>query len=147
VGILSGNGRLHHGNSISPECYAQGIRTYPTRKPEIVSMKRYGQVVRLKPEKRDEYLRYHGAVWPGVLKTIAECNIRNYSIFEHGELLFAYFEYHGNDFTADMAKMAACSETKRWWALMFPMLEKLPPEIQGQRWTDLAEIFHFDGVP
>jgi hypothetical protein len=29
---------------------------------------------------------------------------------------------------------------------MFPMLEKLPPEIQGQRWTDLAEIFHFDGV-
>ena len=36
-------------------------------------MKRYGQVVRLKPEKRDEYVRCHGAVWPGVLKTIAEC--------------------------------------------------------------------------
>jgi L-rhamnose mutarotase len=110
------------------------------------SMKRYGQVVRLKPEKRDEYVRHHGAVWPGVLKTIAECNIRNYSIFEHGELLFGYFEYHGNDFAADMAKMAACPETQRWWALMFPMLEKLPPENQGQRWTDLAEIFHFDGV-
>ena len=108
-------------------------------------MKRYGQVVRLKPEKRNEYLRYHGAVWPGVLKTIAECNIRNYSIFEHGELLFGYFEYHGNDFAADMAKMATCPETQRWWALMFPMLEKLPPEIQGQRWTDLAEVFHFDG--
>ena len=74
-------------------------------------MKRYGQVVRLKPEKRDEYVRHHGAVWPGVLKTIAECNIRNYSIFEHGELLFGYFEYHGNDFAADMAKMAACPET------------------------------------
>ena len=109
-------------------------------------MKRYGQVVRLKPERRDEYLRHHRAVWPGVLKTIAECNIRNYSIYEHGELLFAYLEYHGNDFAADMAKMAACPETKRWWALMFPMLEKLPPEIEGQRWTDLAEIFHFDGV-
>lgn len=28
-------------------------------------MKRYGQVVRLKPERRDEYLRHHRAVWPG----------------------------------------------------------------------------------
>jgi L-rhamnose mutarotase len=109
-------------------------------------MKRYGQVVRLKPESRGDYLRYHKGVWPGVLRTIAECNIRNYSIFEHGELLFAYFEYHGSDFAADMAKMAACPETQRWWALMFPMLEKLPPEIPGQRWTDLPEIFHFDGV-
>ena len=101
------------------------------RNQEIVSMRRYGQVVRLKPEKRDEYVRHHGAVWPGVLKTIAECNIRNYSIFEHGELLFGYFEYHGSDFDVDLAKMAACPETARWWALMFPMLEKLPPEIPG----------------
>jgi L-rhamnose mutarotase len=108
-------------------------------------MKRYGQLVRLKPESRQEYLRHHRAVWPGVLKTIAECNIRNYSIFEYEDLLFAYFEYHGSDFTGDMAKMAACPETQRWWALMFPMLEMLPPAIQGQRWTDLAEIFHFDG--
>jgi L-rhamnose mutarotase len=109
-------------------------------------MKRYGQVVRLKPESRDQYLKHHRAVWPGVLRTIAECNIRNYSIFEHGELLFAYFEYHGIDFAADMAKMAACPETQRWWAVMFPMLERLPPEIPGQRWTDLPEIFYFDGM-
>ncbi len=53
-------------------------------------MKRYGQLVRLKPESRQEYPRHHGAVWPGVLKTIAECNIRNYSIFEYEDLLFAW---------------------------------------------------------
>jgi L-rhamnose mutarotase len=108
------------------------------------NMKRYAQVVRLKPENRDEYLKHHRDVWPGVLKTIGDCNIRNYSIFEHGELLFAYFEYHGIEFAADMAKMAACEETKRWWALMFRMLEKVAPEIQGQPWTDIPEIFHFD---
>jgi L-rhamnose mutarotase len=44
-----------------------------------------------------------------------------------------------------MSKMAADPETQRWWALMFPMLEKLPPDIPGQRWTDLTEIFHFEG--
>jgi L-rhamnose mutarotase len=91
-------------------------------------MKRYGQVVRLKPESRDDYLRYHKTVWPGVLRTIAECNIRNCSIFEHGELLFAYFEYHGSDFAAGMAKITACPEIQCWCALMFPLLEKLPPK-------------------
>jgi L-rhamnose mutarotase len=113
---------------------------------ETGSMKRYGQLVRLKPESRAEYLRHHQAAWPGVLRTIAECNIRNYSIFEYGELLFGYFEYYGSDFDADMAKMAACPETQRWWALMFPMLEMLPPEVPGRRWTDMGEIFHFEGV-
>jgi L-rhamnose mutarotase len=111
----------------------------------MASMKRYGQVVRLKPESREEYIRCHRAVWPTVLTTIAECNIQNYSIFECGELLFGYFEYHGSNFAADMSKMAADPETQRWWALMFPMLEKLPPDIPGQRWTDLTEIFHFEG--
>ena len=108
-------------------------------------MQRFGMIIRLKPGSADVYREYHAAVWPEVLDKIQECNIRNYSIFEHGELLFAYFEYHGVDFAADMAKMAACPETQRWWAVMFPMLEKLPPEIQGQRWTDLPEIFYFDG--
>jgi L-rhamnose mutarotase len=108
-------------------------------------MKRYGQVVRLKPEWREEYLRHHSDPWPGVLASIADCNLRNYSIFEHGDLLFAYFEYHGSDFPADMKKLAACPETQRWWTLMFPMLEMLPPAVEGKRWRDLSEIFHFDG--
>jgi hypothetical protein len=50
------------------------------------------------------------------------------SIFEHGELLFAYFEYHGSDSAADMGKMTACPEIQRWWALMFPMLEMGHPK-------------------
>ena len=39
-------------------------------------MKRYGQVIALRPEAEAEYIRYHAAVWPAVLKTIAECNMR-----------------------------------------------------------------------
>ena len=107
-------------------------------------MKRYGQVVRLKPEKRDEYVRHHGAVWPGVLKTIAECNIRNYSIFEHGELLFGYFEYHGKDLKADRAKMAADKKTQEWWAIMEPMQDPLPTRKEGEWWAEMEEVFHMD---
>ena len=52
---------------------------------------------------------------------IRECNIRNYSIFHKDGLLFAYFEYVGDDFDADMAKMAADPETQDWWDIMMPM--------------------------
>ena len=42
---------------------------------------RYGSVIGLKPEKLEEYKELHANVWPGVLKKIKECNIRNYSIY------------------------------------------------------------------
>ena len=40
-------------------------------------------------------------------------------------MLFAYFEYVGGDFRADMSAMAADAATQRWWALMEPMQEKM----------------------
>ena len=40
-------------------------------------------------------------------------NIRNYSIYRHDERLFAYFEYVGDDFAADMAAMAADPDVQR----------------------------------
>ena len=63
-------------------------------------MQRYGSVIRVRPEKLAEYKRYHAQVWPGVLDMITKCNIRNYSIFEKDHMLFAYFEYVGDDFDA-----------------------------------------------
>ena len=68
-------------------------------------MKRYGMVIRVRPEKLEEYKRLHAKVWPAVLRTISECNICNYSIYHKDGYLFSYFEYHGGDFGADMAKM------------------------------------------
>ena len=79
-------------------------------------MKRYGQILKLRPEHRDDYVRHHAAVLPGVLAQIRRSNIRNYSIFLRDGILFAYFEYVGSDFDADMRAMAADPETRRWWA-------------------------------
>lgn len=110
-------------------------------------MQRIAQLIRLRPECRDEYIRYHAAVWPGVLATIETCNIRNYSIFLQGDTLFACFEYHGSDYAADMRRMAADPETQRWWAIMDPMQEPLPGSPAGERWTVIPEVFHFEGTP
>jgi L-rhamnose mutarotase len=70
-----------------------------------MAMVRFGQIGKLKKDKIDEYIELHANTWPGVLKTITECNLRNYSIFIHGDLLFSYYEYIGEDYEADMEKM------------------------------------------
>jgi L-rhamnose mutarotase len=110
-------------------------------------MRRIAQLIRLKPEFREEYVRYHAAVWPTVLQTIEDCHIRNYSIYLHGDMLFACFEYHGEDYAADMRRMAADPETQRWWSIMDPMQEPLPEAPADQRWLEIPEVFRFDGPP
>jgi L-rhamnose mutarotase len=105
-------------------------------------MKRFGQVIRLKPEGAEEYIRHHKAVWPGVLAKIKECNISNYSIFVKGHLLFAYFEYTGKDYASDRKKMAAHEETQRWWEVVKPLMEPVATAGPEEFWADMEEIFH-----
>ena len=105
-------------------------------------MKRYGQLIKLKPEKYEEYKKLHAAVWPEVLQMITECNIRNYSIFHRDGFLFAYFEYTGTDFTADMAKMAADPITQEWWKLCTPCQDPVETRAKGEWWAAMEEMFH-----
>ncbi len=107
-------------------------------------MKRYGQVIRVKPEKLEEYKKLHANAWPGVLKMIKECNIRNYSIYYKDGFLFSYYEYTGDDYEADMAKMAADSTTQKWWDLCKPCQQPLETRKEGEWWADMEEVFHVD---
>lgn len=105
-------------------------------------MKRYGSVIRVVPEKLEEYKQLHAAVWPGVLKMIRECNIRNYSIYYRDGFLFSYYEYIGNDYETDMAKMAADPETQRWWKVTDPCQRPIETAAQGEWWAGMEEVFH-----
>jgi L-rhamnose mutarotase len=107
-------------------------------------MDRYLQIVRVKPDRIDEYERIHRDVWPGVLATIHTCNIRNYSIYRYGTLLIAYFEYVGSDYKADMARMAADPVTREWWTHTDPMQDPVPEHGEGEWWLRLPEVFHVD---
>jgi len=107
-------------------------------------MKRYGQIIGVKPEHFEEYKKYHAAVWPEVLKMITDCNIRNYSIFHKDNQLFAYFEYVGEDFAADMTKMAADPTTQKWWSVMEPMQQPVENRKEGEWWANMEEVFHLD---
>ena len=107
-------------------------------------LQRLAQVIRLLPQDEADYIRYHEKVWPEVLQTIADCNIANYSIFLRNGLLFAYFEYHGEDYASDLRKMAACPHTQRWWKITDAMQVPLADAEPGERWSPLHEVFYFD---
>ncbi|MCE5185422.1 MAG: L-rhamnose mutarotase [Planctomycetaceae bacterium] len=112
-------------------------------------MKRYGSVVQVKEDKLEEYVKLHAAVWPKVLSMIKACNIQNYSIYlrklpDGKHYLFSYFEYAGQDFDADMAKMAADETTQKWWAVCKPCHEPLADRAEGEWWASMEEVFHLD---
>jgi L-rhamnose mutarotase len=98
-----------------------------------MTVMRLAQTIRLRPERREEYLALHREVWPGVEAALRAANVRNYTIFLREDTLFGYFEYHGNDFEADMASIAADPDTRRWWK---------PDAGTGGHWSDLTEIWH-----
>lgn len=109
-------------------------------------MQRMGMIIGIKPEKIAKYKDLHVKVWPEVLAQISKCHIRNYTIFlkEPENLLFAYWEYHGNDFAADAAKMAADPKTQEWWELTDPCQARMASAAEGEKWSMMEEVFHHD---
>ena len=104
-------------------------------------VRRFGQIAKLKPDMIEAYDTLHAAVWDDVLKTIKECNLQNYSIYRQDDVLFAYFEYTGTDYEADMAKMASDPVTKSWWTHTHPCFIQ---EKEGEFYKDMKELFHID---
>ena len=99
-----------------------------------MSTQYFGQLGRLRQDKITEYVELHANTWPGVCKTIQECNLQNYHIFISRDQVFSFYEYTGEDYEADMRKMAADPVTQEWWSHTKPCFEKL--------YEDMNEIFY-----
>ena len=107
-------------------------------------MKRIGQVIRIKPEMEERYKELHANAWPKVLEMIEKCNVRNFSIFMRDGYLFSYMEYVGDDYEADMKKMADDPETQLWWKQTDPCQTPVETAEKGEWWADMEEVFHTD---
>jgi L-rhamnose mutarotase len=107
---------------------------------------RYAWVTGLKPEKAAYYETLHAHPWPAVNQRLKDCHIQNFSIHEreiNGQLyLFAYLEYTGTNFDADMKRMGADPETQRWWKETDPCQLPLPDAAaKGKIWSDTKEVY------
>jgi len=112
-------------------------------------VQRYGSVIGVKEEMLEKYKELHANPWPEINAKLKDVNIRNYSIyltqFPDGKYyLFSYFEYVGNDFTADMKRMGDDPKTKEWWIETDPCQIPLENRPEGQFWKSMEEVYHLD---
>jgi L-rhamnose mutarotase len=104
-------------------------------------MKRMAMVINVRPDKLDEYKRLHADAWPAVLAALRRAHVRNYSIHLKDHTLFGYLEYHGEDWEADMAVVAADRATQRWWALTDPCQDPWPSRLPNEWWASMEQVF------
>lgn len=96
-------------------------------------------VLRVRPDKVDEYVEAHRNVWPEMLAALRDAGIRNYTIFRNGNEMFGYFEC--DDLEAAAAYMAEQPVNARWQDTMAGLLEARVPN-SGP--AALEEIFRLD---
>jgi len=96
-------------------------------------------VLRVRPDRVDEYVRAHREVWPEMLKALEDAGIRNYTIFRAGNEMFGYFE--SDDLGAAQAHLAAQEVSARWQDAMAELLEQRVPD-EGP--PALEEVFRLE---
>ncbi|MEV8566341.1 L-rhamnose mutarotase [Streptomyces sp. NPDC051322] len=104
-------------------------------------MQRVAQVIKIRPEKLAEYRELHRAVPEPVLARLRASHVANYSIHLLGDRLFSYFEYHGQDLSADLAALAQDEATRQWWELTDPCQVRVPEARPGDWWTPMEQVF------
>jgi len=110
-------------------------------------VQRFGQVIGIKKECIPEYKRIHAACWPGVLKILKECNLRNYSTWlvevkPDEYYLFSYYEYTGDDFEKDKAKIKADPTMQQWLKHSDTLKYKLVTAKEGEWWHMVDQVFY-----
>ncbi len=109
-------------------------------------MKRMGMLIGIRADDIAEYKRLHANVWPAILDRLSKSNVTNYSIFlrEPENIMFAYWEYLGDDFDADNQAIAKDPKTKDWWKICGPMQVPLQTCAEGEWWAPMEEVFHLN---
>jgi L-rhamnose mutarotase len=107
-------------------------------------MKRVGFMLKVKPEKMEEYKRHHEAVWPEMLDALRQTGWHNYSLFMRDDgLLFGYFETP-TSLAEAQAGMERTEVNTRWQEFMAPYFEIPPGAHPDQMFIELEEVFHLD---
>ena len=106
--------------------------------------RRIGMVIGIRPDSISAYEMAHAASNPGVRDLLTKYNMHNFSIFiqqlqDDRYYLFGCYEYTGNDYEADMEKLAAEPRNQEWLSMTDPM--QIP--LQGEHsWSMMREVYH-----
>jgi L-rhamnose mutarotase len=99
--------------------------------------------LQVKPERIDEYKARHAAVWPDMLRALADSGWHNYSLFLRDDgLLIGYVETPSLE--AAQAAMAATEVNARWQAEMAAFFVELGDARPDTGFVRLEEVFHLE---
>ena len=102
-------------------------------------MQRIGLLIRVKPEKLDEYLAIHENVWPDLLAELKAAGMRNYSLWlAPGGLEFGYLEC--DDWDAACAYLDKSEVHSRWQEYMQNYLDSPTSSEQGGQPVTLLKM-------
>jgi len=100
-------------------------------------------LLKVHPEKIEEYKIRHAQVWPEMLDALRATGWRNYSLFLRQDgLLVGYLET--DDFQKALAGMKDRQVNARWQAEMAPFFEKLTEGGADDNMLALEEVFHLE---
>lgn len=104
---------------------------------------RYCFELRVRPDRIEEYVARHRAVWPEMLRALADAGWRNYSLFLRGDgLLIGYVE--ADDLAAAQAAMDRTEVNERWQAEMAEFFADLDGAAPDRGLHLLEEVFHLE---
>ena len=107
-------------------------------------MQRVCFLLKVKPDRLDEYKARHQSVWPDMLAALSETGWHNYSLFMRPDgLLFGYFETPER-FQSAMDGMAEEEINARWQTFMAPYFEDLGGAAADESMVELEEVFHLE---
>ena len=109
-------------------------------------VKRIGMVIKIKPGFIEEYKAVHADSNAGVRDLLIKANMRNFSIFLHqlddgNWYEFGYYEYTGDDFEADMARLDKHPRNIEWLKVCDAM--QIPLEGYDS-WAEMEQIYFND---
>ena len=102
-------------------------------------MERVCFLLRVRPDRLDEYRERHRAVWPEMLDALRDAGWPNYSLFLRDDgLLVGYLET--DDFEAAQQAMGQAEVNDRWQRDMAPFFDARADHALER----LEEVFHLD---
>ena len=107
-------------------------------------MQRIAFLIKVKPDRLEEYKARHTQVWPDMLDALRRTGWHNYSLFLRDDgLLFGYFETP-ESFAAAREGMLREEVNARWQDFMAPFFEGLAGAHADENFLQLEEVFHLD---
>lgn len=99
-------------------------------------MERIAVYFKLKPGKKDEYIRRHAEIWQEMSELLDAAGIRNYTIWNHDDMLFGYYEVKNRKRTDSI--LASSEVFNRWRE---DMNEFVWSDTTGQKEWFLENVF------